>query len=254
MSVEAEALVVAERGEARAPADSSSRLIVTCALLIAAARFVPIPLVDEMLAARVRRYLIGRLLGLEGRKYPTTTVAPLYGETGGCLDACLTIAVKVPLAILLFPIRKIIAIATAVRDFAKDTSHTILLGRCVSRVLKRGLLVAEPAADAPQRLHATASIVRASFERTLEASDTSRLSAPIKQRLGDLGKLPGAAVRAARRLVKRKGETGDEASPTADLPGQQREELDRGTNAVQQALGPSGRGRVSRGLRPTFRR
>jgi hypothetical protein len=205
------------------PARPARHLLVVCALLGAAARFVPVPFVDDVLRERIRQYLVSRLLKQTGRTFGSARVGPLWKDDGGCASGCLTLLWKVPLAIVLFPIRKIVAIVTAVRGFARDVTQSLLFGRALDRALARGML----AEGAPEpTLLAESGVVRRAFDQAVHGVDTRIVSGALADALRGIRGLPRAALRTARALVK----SGQSAAPEDD------EVVEQGAGAVEKAL------------------
>ena len=60
---------------ARTP--GARHLVVVCALLSAAARFIPVPLLDDIVRERVRQVLVSRMLKSQDRGYSSSLLAPL---------------------------------------------------------------------------------------------------------------------------------------------------------------------------------
>jgi hypothetical protein len=205
------------------PARPKRHLLVVCALLAAAARFVPVPLLDDVLRERIRQYLVSRLLDGGGRTFSSGRVGPLWKDEGSCTSGCLALLWKVPLAIVLFPIRKIVAIVTAVRGFARDVTEALLFGRALDRALVRGLL----AEGSPEpTLHAEALVIRRAFDHAAAGADTRIVSVALADALRGIRGLPRAALRAARSLAK----SGQAAAPPKD------QVVEQGAGAVEQTL------------------
>lgn len=194
------------------------RLIVLCALLHAAARFVPLPFLDDILRERVRQYLVSRLFRAQGLGTGKSSQAPALWRDpdSSCASGCASLVWKIPLAIILFPIRKIISIVKAVRGFSQDVTQSLFFGRGVERALGRGLF----AADLPN----DAIVVRRAFDQAIVGIDTVLVASALQAALAGIKGLPGAALRAARSLGK--NENDPEESP----------ELERGVGAVAEVM------------------
>lgn len=202
---------------------------VICAILFAAARFVPLPFLDDVLRARVRQYLVHHLLLAAGRSYGSRRVPALWQDTEGCGGGCVALLWRLPLKLLLFPIRKLIAIVTAARDLSGDLTHALLYGRAVERVLAAGLLpdAADDAARDGQALR-----VRNAFEVAAKGASTEVIRAALAPALAGIAGLPRAALRAARALVRRQ----DAATPTAAASPRDARVVEQGAGAVEAAL------------------
>jgi uncharacterized protein (DUF697 family) len=204
-------------------------LLVVCALLGAAARFVPLPFLDDILRERIRQYLVSRLIRQSGRSYGSARVEPLWRDAGGCASGCLALAWKIPLKLILFPIRKIIAIVTAVHGFARDVTDSLLFGRALERALGRGLLADGAAAPA---LIAESTAVRLAYDQAVQGVDKALVSGAVAQALSGIRGLPRAALRAARSLARSE----QPADPEAPATAADRELVEQGAGAVERAL------------------
>jgi hypothetical protein len=181
------------------PAAPARHLVIICALLSAAARFVPVPFVDDLLRERIRQYLVSRLLRNGGRGYGSGQVGPLWRDEAGCASGCLTLLWRIPIKILLFPIRKIVALITALRGFSRDLTDSLLFGRALERALARGLL----AEGSPQpRLLSESSAVRRAFEQASQGVDRAIVAGALANGLRGIRGLPAAALRAAGVVVR----------------------------------------------------
>lgn len=195
------------------------RLIVLCALLHAAARFVPLPFLDDILRERVRQYLVSRLFRAKGLGPGKSSLVPqLWRDPdSSCASGCASLVWRVPLAILLFPIRKIVSIVKAIRGFSQDVTQSLFFGRGVDRALGRGLFANDLPGDA--------GLVRRAFDQAIVGVDTVLVASALQAALAGIKGLPGAALRAARSLGKQ-NEKEPEESP----------ELERGMGAVAEVM------------------
>lgn len=177
----------------------TSRERVTAALLYAAARFAPLPLLDDILRAQVATWMVARAVAARSPSIPRSHVAPLGEDSRGLLHGCLGALLRLPLAIVLFPIRKIAAVVFGVRNFARDVLEVVLLGRVVDRALADGTLRPDRA-EAEQR--AVALRLRGAFDRAFVGTDLSALRAALVAAKVPLREVVPAAMRwmrAARR-------------------------------------------------------
>ncbi len=197
------------------------------ALLSAAARFAPLPFLDDLIIGRIQRHLVTQALARHGRSYDRRKVAALYEDPEGCLEGCLTWLVKLPLALILFPIRKLWGIVQAVRGFSKDVVDTLLLARCIDRSLARGLL-----ADGSQErwLTSQATIVRRAHFLALGATDLQLLKSSLSQVLSRSG-LPRQAQRLLRRVRRQDRDVNSPEALAAQAP-----ELAAGVAELNQVL------------------
>lgn len=209
---------------------SSLHLRVTCALLSSAARLVPVPLVDDWLRDRIARFMIARTIASHGRSYPVTWVAPLYEGEGGCVQGCLAALFWLPIKLLLLPIRKLVAYATAAHGLSKDLTLMLLLGRTLDRCLAAGMLRASSHGE----LAHEARIIRMAYDNAATGFDTRVLNSAIGSAVASVKGLPRAAARALRRAFRRRGGT-DDAAPI-DLPEEERRVVEQGVERIEQTL------------------
>ena len=197
------------------PGRISSRLLTLYAVLVAAAGFVPFPIVDDLIPQQLLRHMVLVALRSGRRTYPVRYVSPLYRE-GGCLALLLEILVYLPVKILLYPIRKIVRVVQAVRRLSQRTASTYLLGHSIARALEHGWL---PDEAPPERLREQAVLIRAAFDRTLERSNPVVFSRSVSAVLVGLRGLGFGAYRAARVLLRRRVEDGAAPDVTTTPPG-----------------------------------
>ncbi len=232
-----------ERGPAGGDATS---LHARAALLTGLALLVPVPFLDDWLAERARRDLVGALLARHGRAPDAVTRArALWADPGGCLSGCLGL----PLRLLLAPIKKLLKtlfFVLALRSAAMAIGRTLALGRTVERCLAAGRLAGGPAPAAPpDPLAREAARVRLAFDRAFAGTDRHALRQALVLALRGVRGLPAAAAGLARALRGRGA--GDPAAPAGGdgaaveqavgaLPGAQRRALDAAIDAVGAAL------------------
>ncbi|MCB9584032.1 MAG: hypothetical protein H6718_01470 [Polyangiaceae bacterium] len=171
------------------------RSVWVCALLSAAARFAPLPFLDDLIIGRIQRHLVATALVRHGRSLDRHQVAPLYEDPQGCVAGCLALAIQLPLAILLFPIRKIWGIVKAIRSFSKDVADTLLLARCIDHSLERPLMV--DGAPKERLLFEAAAVRRAHFE-AIAGTDLELLKSTLQGVFRRTG-----APRLAQRLLRK---------------------------------------------------
>lgn len=196
----------------------AQRLIVISALLHAAARFVPLPFLDDILRERVRQYLVSRLFRMKGLGQGKSSQVPALWRDpdSSCQSGCVSLLWRVPLAIVLFPIRKIVSIVKAVTGFSGDVTQSLFFGRGVERALDRGFFTAELAPDA--------IVVRRAFDVAIVGIDTQLVAGALSTALSGVRGLPRAALQAARSLGKGRQEPDSSA------------ELEAGVGAVEEVM------------------
>jgi hypothetical protein len=190
------------RALARAAAGNASvnapHVLVLHAFLVAVARLIPLPIVDDWAGEQLLRSMVRALLRRAGRTLSSGALSPLYAS-GGCLDGCLGVVIGWPLKLLLFPIRKFIAIFRAIHGTARRMVEVFLLGHVVGRWLARGGFAE---GTPPDGLHREAALVRVSFDQTLsEVYPASFTGSLVTAWSGMRGLLRSAAL-AAQQIVR----------------------------------------------------
>ncbi|MEZ4373672.1 MAG: hypothetical protein R3B07_22820 [Polyangiaceae bacterium] len=203
------------------------RSVWVCALLSGAARFAPLPLLDDLIIGRIQRHLVATALRRHGRGLDRHQVAALYEDPEGCVAGCLTLLIELPLAILLFPIRKIWGIVKAIRGFSKDVADTLLLARCIDRSLERPLMVDGASAE---RLAFEAGAVRRAHFEAIAGTDLELL----RRTLQGVFRRTGAPRLAQRLLRKVRRQDREVESPESLLESDP--ELESGVRELDQAL------------------
>jgi len=191
----------------------SSRAIALYAVLVAAAGFVPVPIVDDLLPNQLVRQLLRTILRQTGRRYSTSLVRPLYaGE--GCLAGVLGILLRLPLDILLYPIRKFVRIIRGVRALSQRLVSTYLLGHTVNRYVAKDWL----ASDCPGSvLFYQSCVLREAFDAALKETNPVVFADSVASVLGGLHALPRAAWRTSRELL-RQSRTSERDGKAAEVP------------------------------------
>jgi hypothetical protein len=204
-----------------------------CGIAVAAARFIPVPLLDDSVRLRATQVAVVRTLRAHGRTYSSDRVEALYaGADAGAAGRVREVARylrSVPRRILLFPVRKYVAIFGAVRGVPTDVMHVLLLARVVDRCLALERL-SDPqpdgrlSKDQSKALSAEAVRIRLAYDRVLRGMDLRLLSAALADGLSTGKGLTRAAVSYARTNF---------GSIRADSPGQA--DLDPGGEVGQGA-------------------
>lgn len=174
--------------------DSPSPALVSqwaaCGIAAAAARFVPVPLLDDAIRARAVRIAVSRALRAHGRDYPAGRLEPLWeADGGGGLGRRIA---AVGRRVLLFPIRKYVAVFGAVRGVPNDVMRVVLLARTVDRRLAKGELVTPDTEQARE--------IRRAVDAALDGMDLRLLTAALGDGLSQGRDLTTAAIRYARRF------------------------------------------------------
>jgi hypothetical protein len=185
-----------------AVADPPRQLVVEwamCGIANATTRFIPVPIVDDLIEARSTQFCVHRTLKAHDRTYDDDAVEPLYAPEAH-LAGVLRAMVSVPLRIVLFPIRKYVRLFGAVHGVPNDVMHVILLGRAVHRVLARGGL--ENGSD-EKALRAEAEQVRRAYDGAIKNQDFRLLRGALTDGLSQGRGLTRAAVTYARDAFAR---------------------------------------------------
>ncbi|HEU0100992.1 MAG TPA: hypothetical protein VFR07_01570 [Mycobacteriales bacterium] len=164
-----------------------------CGIAAAAARFVPVPLLDDVIRRRAAQVAVVRTLRAHGRTGSAEPLEALWGEPEGRRKGVVR---KVSRKLLLFPVRKYVAVFGAVRGVPNDVMRVVLLGRAVDRRLQRGEL-----ADPEQ-----ARALRRAIDTAIAGLDLRLLTAGLADGLSHSRGLSTAAVAYARRRFGKNGE------------------------------------------------
>lgn len=165
---------------------------IVAGIVSASARFIPIPFVDDIVRDQCRRYVVSRTLAANGSKITTTEIRPFYATDGGCLAGCLGTVAKAPLKLLLFPIRKVIAVVTSVRGVPLEVMRTVLLGRTLDRCLREQKVMATPDHSAK---------MRAAFEESFARMDFRVVRAAITDALSGIADWKTGAMKSAKQVA-----------------------------------------------------
>jgi hypothetical protein len=184
------------------PSQPSSLLVTqwaVCGIAAAAARFVPVPMLDDVVRAQAVRVAVSRTLRAHGRDYPAGLLEPLWDDPEGRGAGMGRRLKSLSLRVLLFPVRKYAAVFGAVRGVPNDVMRVLLLARTVDRRLTGG----ELAGPDPDRLHEHARHVRAAVDEAIDGVDLRLLTAALADGLSQGRGLTAAAVAYARRWSTR---------------------------------------------------
>lgn len=182
-----------------------SPLLVTqwavCGITAAAARFVPVPLVDDVIREQAAHVAVIRTVRAHGDDTDTAPLEPLWDDDEVPGDSVRKRMKAAALKVVLFPVRKYVAIFGAVHGVPNDVMRVVLLARTVDRRLGRGELTGT---DAERT--ARAREVRTAIEAAIDGMDLRVLTAALADGLSQGKGLTKQAVAYARRLVRRGGE------------------------------------------------
>ncbi len=178
-----------------------------CGIAAAAARLVPVPLLDDVVRRRAAQVAVLRTLRRHGQEHPAELYEALWGDPEGAPGGLRGRLRGVPRRLLLFPVRRFTAVFGAVRGVPNDVARVVLLARSVERRLERGEL-ASPA-TAPDESRA----LRRAVDGAIEGMDLRLLTAALADGLSRGRGLTTAAVAFLRRRL---GDDGLERAVPAD--------------------------------------
>ena len=164
-----------------------------CGIAAAAARFVPVPLLDDVVRQRAAQVAVLRTVRAHGSDVPSDVLQPLWGEADGQSSGLRRRVRALSRRLLLFPVRKYTALFGAVRGVPTDVMRVVLLARSVERRLDRGEL-SDPATAGHQ-----ARALRRAVDEGIAGMDLQLLTAALADGLSQSRGLSTAAVAFARK-------------------------------------------------------
>jgi hypothetical protein len=191
-----------------------------CGIAAAAARFVPVPLLDDVIRQRAAQQAVLRTVRAHGRDVEPAALAPLWGDDAPG-DHRSRLSRRLSRRLLLFPVRKYAALFGAVRGVPTDLMRVVLLARTVDRLLERDAFGGRSPDES--------RTVRAAVDAALESIDLRLLAAGLSDGLSGVRGLSAAAVGLARRRFAEP----DDADPAPDEPD---EPVAQGASAVTEVL------------------
>lgn len=197
-----------------------------CALAAAASRFVPVPLLDDVIKERALRTAVVRTWQAHGKPDAPDVIDILCDESTGFWAQVRGSVVRLPITLLLYPVRKAVRLVRAAREVGRDLAEVLLLARAVDRCLAAGWF---DTADG-QELRRQALQVRRAHDLTVGSADLRVVEHGLRLALQQVGGLRATAYRFARRAFGR-----DAADPATRL-GTAGPDADRGAREVEAAL------------------
>ena len=174
-----------------------------CGIAAAAARFLPVPLLDDVVRRRAAQIAVVRTLRAHGREHPSELVEPLWEDPEGRRRGLRGRLSGVPKRLLLFPVRKYTALFGAVRGVPNDVARVVLLARAVDHRLELGGL------SSPARVPDEARALRRAVDEVIEGMDLQLLTAALADGLSRSRGLTTAAVAFVRRRLRKDEPAGD---------------------------------------------
>ena len=191
-----------------------------CGIAAAAARFVPVPLLDDVIREQAARLAVVRTLRAHGQEGSAAPLEPLWDDDERAGSGLRRRLRALSMRVLLFPVRKYAAIFGAVRGVPTDVMRVVLLARTVDRRLSGGDLADADAGRRTERARA----VRHAVDAAIDGMDLRLLTAALADGLSQGRGLSTAAVAYARRIVKQdddsvpaEGEVGEGARRVAEV-------------------------------------
>ena len=167
----------------------------------AAARFIPVPFVDDMVRDRARQYVVSKTLAAHQTAWTTDDLAPLYGKKSrGLIGGVVNKAIRLPLKLALYPVRKFVKIAGSIRGVPMDVMKTVLIGRTLDRLLSENRLPA-PASDADGKAEQAARLTSA-FNQAFKGMDFIAVSAAIRDTIDSASEWKKASADAAAAMFE----------------------------------------------------
>lgn len=205
------------------PTPAALRNRILAGLLYAAGRFVPVPLVDDLLRAQVTRWMVSLAVppGL-----PKEASRPLWADDEGCLQGCLRWSYMLTIKLLLFPIRKLLALLLSVRSVSRDLAQILLLGRVIDHARETGLLDPELP---PTELKRRSAAIRKAFVTAMQGHDVRFFTTLLRTAIGPVRTVVRAAVRTLRSLRRTRA-----AAPTVGEG--EKPVIDASVSRIQRAM------------------
>ncbi|WP_182865446.1 hypothetical protein [Stieleria mannarensis] len=181
---------------------------VVAGIVSASARFIPVPFVDDLVQGQCRRFVVAKTLASHDTHLTTSQLKPYYSTGGGCLSGCLGLLAKAPLKLLLFPVRKIVAVITSARGVPVEIMRMVLLGRMLDRYLEMGRV--HPEAD-------DATKMRLAFEESFARMDLRVVKAAVADALASVSGWKKAATDTAQEVAGPRDPASDDFKPPKDV-------------------------------------
>ncbi len=161
-------------------------------IISASARFIPIPFLDEIVQNRCRRFAVKTTIEAHSVDLDLITLEPYCSSPSGCFVGCLGMILRLPINLLLFPFRKIIAVATSFRAVPLEIMRVYLLGRTLDRYLANGSFgQSENSLRIDDRAYATR--MRFAFDQSFSRMDMHVVLSAIQDATGGFRELTTAA-------------------------------------------------------------
>ena len=193
-----------------------------CGIAAGAARFLPVPLLDDVVRRRAAQTAVVRTLKAHDRRWTPDLAEALWAEADGTRTGLRGRLGTVPGTLLRFPVRKYTALFGAVRGVPNDVARVVLLARAVDRRLDRGAL------SSPERVPDEARALRTAVDEAIRGMDLQLLTAGLADGLSSTRGLTTAAVALVRQRL-----ASPEAAPQVDADGPLADGAERVTEVLR---------------------
>jgi hypothetical protein len=166
------------------------------ALTFVLARYVPLPILDDLVRDRIGRVVVAKAADAQRVTLTKEEAAMMGASSEGCLG-CLLAGLWLPVRLLLYPFRALLGIVLGVRWASRDLVEVFALGRTVDGLLTDGRYPRDAPVEA--RL-AYARDARRAFDLARRGLDTHAVQGLLSLALGPLRKVLPAAMRPLRRF------------------------------------------------------
>lgn len=166
-------------------------------IVAASSIFIPVPFVDEYVQRNCRRFAVRRTLAAHGMGNEIEAFEPYFDGSGGLLSNFRSFVLKLPLKLILFPIRKPLNLIRSVHDAPLEIVRTILLARELHRALSEREAISphdQPPAIEPEQV----LDFRRAFDKAFSRIDLHVLQAATRDVYSASTRLLSAVVWAAR--------------------------------------------------------
>ena len=172
---------------------------VLCAIAAAASRFIPVPLLDDVVKERATRTAIARTWQAHGRPPAPRVVATLTGDSTGLIAGLARSAALLPVTLVLYPWRKAVRLVTSVHGVSGDLVGVLLLARSVDRCLASDWFTGSD----PAVLEQQARLVRRAHDQAVSGVDLRVIEYAVGAGLRQVKGLSHQAELLARRSFGR---------------------------------------------------
>jgi hypothetical protein len=196
---------------------------IAAGIVASASRFVPVPFVDDIVTTQCRRFVVSTTLRSRRSTIPTERFEAFYGSDAGLATKLAKAVVTAPLKLMLFPVRKVLTIATSIHGVPVEIMRMVLIGRSLNRVLRIDGIAERLDADPTH-----AGQIRLAFETAFSGMDFRVIKAAVSDALASMSGWKDAAIELAGQLAR------NETPKESDYqPGSQ---LDSSATQVRKAL------------------